>query len=193
MAAVNGCRPLLGQPPDDSEPTETDLYGKVNTITIYVQGREGSIVVPANGTFTHITYPATDSVPRHSVLTGGGQVPESSIRFKIIQNGDELMAGGYDGVSSLFSLDGLVYFDLQFDGVRYNSLVYGIGAGGNTVYYDSWFTISQIHAIDYLQPEGERKVMILKGQFKAILKEYNDPDDAAKIIIEGKINYQLPG
>ncbi len=190
---LNSCGPLLGQPPDDTEPTEVDLYGEENTITVTIQGQMGnSTVIPTNSMFKHITYAATDSIPRHSILSGGGRIPDNNISFKIIQDGDEVGTGGFDGVSSLFSLDGLVYFDLEINGERYNSLVYGIGAGGTTVYYNSWFTIKEIHTISYQQPPGERKVMLLKGQFKAILKPYDSPDDNAKIIIDGKIHYIAP-
>ena len=187
---LNGCGPLLGEPPNDAEPTDEDLYGAVNTITIRIQGQANNTVLPANGLFKHITINATDSVPKHTILTGSGRASADHIAFKIIQDGDEISVGGYDGVSSLFSLDGLVYFDLQINGERYNSLVYGIGAGGNTVYYNSWFTVNQIHTTDYQQPPGERRLMLLKGQFKAILKQYYAPDDAAEIVIEGTINYQ---
>jgi len=192
MATIccNSCGPLLGHPPDDSEPTEIDLYGEVNTITINIQGLAKPIILPTAGNYQQVTIPSTDSIPEHTILTIRGQSQEGSIRIDIYEDGKEVEVGGYDGASSLFSLDGLIYYDLQLGDKRYSSLIYGAGAGGTTIYYDSFFTIANMHAISYQQAENTRKVLSLQGRFNSYLKEDNNELNEVALIIDGRINYK---
>ncbi len=183
-AILQACGPLLGQLPDDSEPTLEDIYGKENTITIINNQQE--YVVQANGIFKIYTVEETPEIPRHTVLVGGGHDDHASIYMKLIQDGDEISMGGFDGVSSIFSLDGLVYFDVVLEDKNYASLIYGEGAGGTTVYYDSFFTIKKLQIDRRENSKGE--IFELKGTFKAYLRERGKENKPA-ILIDGKVNY----
>ena len=183
-SVLQACGPLLGQLPDDTEPTEEDLYGKENTITIIANQQE--FIVPANGLFKIFTVEQTPEIPQHTVLVAGGHEDNVGIFFKLIEDGDEISISGFDGVSSIFSLDGLVYFDLKLGDKNYASLIYGEGAGGTTVYYDSFFTIKKLQIDRRENSKGE--IFELKGTFKAYLRERGKENKPA-ILIDGKVNY----
>ena len=179
---------LLSDRPRLTPVTQDTTEEVTNTMTVHLHNE--SILFHGNASFKHSFVEATPDIPAHSILALGSDNGRSSISLKVYENGRLINKGTFSGASSQFSLDKLVHINIIHDNIRYGSLVWGKGAGGTTLYYDSFLTITELRLIPTGHP-AEKKVTKIKGFFSGNLKKGSTNIGTGIVNVRGDFNFEL--